>query len=99
MIKLLGKDARFIVKCPYLSVGSISLHNLGTFLTFVDPYLIILMSARLERIYPFLLTQWRSSEPKSGGGAQKNFSRKVKSKKKKKKKKVTAAFRRMIGYL
>ena len=30
--------------------------------------------------------QWRSSAPKSGGGAQ-TFSRKVKSKKKKKKKK------------
>ena len=27
----------------YLSVGSISLHNLGTFVTFVEPYLIILM--------------------------------------------------------
>ena len=34
----------------YLSVGSISLHNLGVFVTFVEPYLIILMSLRLERI-------------------------------------------------
>ena len=40
----------------YLSFGSISLHNLGTFVTFVEPYLIILMSVRLERIYPCLLT-------------------------------------------
>ena len=40
----------------YLSVGSISLHNLGTFVTFVEPYLIILMQVRLERIYPYLLT-------------------------------------------
>ena len=40
----------------YLLVGSISLHNLGTFVTFVEPYYIILMSARLERIYPSLLT-------------------------------------------
>ena len=31
----------------YLSVGSISRHNLGTFITFVEPYLIIFMSARL----------------------------------------------------
>ena len=38
----------------YLSVGSISLHNLGTFVTFAEPYLIILMSERLERIYPCL---------------------------------------------
>ena len=28
----------------YLSVGSISLHNLGSFVTFAEPYLIILMS-------------------------------------------------------
>ena len=40
----------------YLWVGSISLHNLGTFVTFVEPYLIILMLVRLERIYPCLLT-------------------------------------------
>ena len=40
----------------YLSVGSISLHNLGTFVTFVEPFLIILMLVRLERIYPYLLT-------------------------------------------
>ena len=39
----------------YLLVGSISLHNLGTFVTFVEPYLIILMSVRLERIYLCLL--------------------------------------------
>ena len=38
-----------------LSVGSISLHNLGTCGTFVEPYLIILMSVRLKRIYPCLL--------------------------------------------
>ena len=36
----------------YISVGSISLHNLGTFVTFAEPYLIILLSERLERIYP-----------------------------------------------
>ena len=42
----------------YLSVGSISLHNLGTFVTFAEPYLIILMSERLERIYPCLLTYY-----------------------------------------
>ena len=42
----------------YLSVGSISLHNLWTFVTFVEPYLIILMSVRLERIYPCLLTYY-----------------------------------------
>ena len=40
----------------YLPVGSISLHNLGTFVTFVEPYLIILMSVRLDRICPCLLT-------------------------------------------
>ena len=40
----------------YLSVGIISLHNLKTFVTFVEPYLIILKSVRLERIYPCLLT-------------------------------------------
>ena len=34
----------------YLSVGSISLHNLETFVTYVEPYLIILLSVRLERI-------------------------------------------------
>ena len=38
----------------YLSVGSISLHNLETFVIFVEPYLIILMSVRLESIYPCL---------------------------------------------
>ena len=42
----------------YLPVGSISLHNLETFVTFVEPYLIILMSVRLERIYPCLLTYY-----------------------------------------
>ena len=51
--------------------------------------------------------QWRSSAPKSGGGAQTFFPEKWKAKKKnknknkkkkKKKKVVTAAFKRMIGY-
>ena len=42
----------------YLSVGSISLHNLWTFVTFAEPYLIILMSERLERIYSYLLTYY-----------------------------------------
>ena len=42
----------------YLSVGRISLHNLETIVTFVEPYLIILMSVRLERIYPCLLTYY-----------------------------------------
>ena len=42
----------------HLPVGSISLHNLETFVTFVEPYLIILMSVRLERIYPYLLTYY-----------------------------------------
>ena len=42
----------------YLSLGSISLHNLGTSVTFREPYLIILMSVRLERIYPCLLTYY-----------------------------------------
>ena len=43
----------------YLSVGSISLHNLGTFVTFVEPYLMFLMSVRLEIIiYPYLLTYY-----------------------------------------
>ena len=42
----------------YLSAGSISLHNLGTFVAFVEPYLIILMSVRLERIYPCVLTYY-----------------------------------------
>ena len=42
----------------YLSDGSVSLHNLGTFVNFVEPYLIILMSGRLERIYPCLLTYY-----------------------------------------
>ena len=40
------------------SVGSNSLHNLETFVTFVEPYLIILISVRLERIYPCLLTYY-----------------------------------------
>ena len=39
----------------YLSVGSISLHNLGTFVTFVEPYFMS-DSEQLERIYPCLLT-------------------------------------------
>ena len=39
----------------YLSVGSISLHEFGTFVIFVEPYSIILMSVRLERIDPCLL--------------------------------------------
>ena len=38
----------------YLSDGSISLHNLGTFVNLVEPYLIILMSVRLDRINPCL---------------------------------------------
>ena len=42
----------------YLSVGRISLHSLETIVTFVEPYLIILMSVRLERIYPCLLTYY-----------------------------------------
>ena len=42
----------------YLPGGSISLHNLETFVTFVEPYLIILMSVRLERIYQCLLTYY-----------------------------------------
>ena len=42
----------------YLPVGSISLHNLGTFATFVEPYLIILMSVRLGGIIPCLLTYY-----------------------------------------
>ena len=42
----------------YLSVGSISLHNLETIVTFVEPYLIILMSVRLERLYPCLFTYY-----------------------------------------
>ena len=48
-----------IVENPHpnnLSVGSISLHNLGTFVNFVKPYLIILMSVRLKRIYLCLLS-------------------------------------------
>ena len=40
----------------YLSVVSISLHHLGTFVTFAEPYLIIMMPVRLERIYQCLLT-------------------------------------------
>ena len=42
----------------HLSVGSIFLHNLGTFVTLIEPYLIIIMSVRLERIYPCLLTYY-----------------------------------------
>ena len=42
----------------YLPVGSISVHNLETFVTFVEPYLIILMSGRLERLYSCLLTYY-----------------------------------------
>ena len=42
----------------YLSVGSISLHNLGTSVIFRESYLIILMSVRLERTYPCLLTYY-----------------------------------------
>ena len=42
----------------YLSVGSISLHNLGTLVTFVEPYLVILMSVRLEMNIPSLLTYY-----------------------------------------
>ena len=42
----------------YLSVDSISQLNLGTLVTFAEPYLIILMSERLERIYPCLLTYY-----------------------------------------
>ena len=41
-----------------LSVVSISLHNLATFVTFVEPYLMIMMSVRLERIYPCFLTYY-----------------------------------------
>ena len=52
----LGHLIRIVEKqrLNYLSVGSISLRNLGTFVTFVEPFLIILMSARLERIYACL---------------------------------------------
>ena len=39
----------------YISVGSIFLHDLGTFVTFVEPYLITLMFVQLERIYPCLI--------------------------------------------
>ena len=42
----------------YLSIGRISLHNLGTSVNFVEPYLIILLSVWLERIYPCLLTYY-----------------------------------------
>ena len=42
----------------YLSVVNISLHNLGTFDTFVEPTLIIMISVRLERIYPCLSTYY-----------------------------------------
>ena len=48
----------FIIQIQHLnnlSVGGISLHNLGTFVTFAEPYIILLMSERLER-YPCLLT-------------------------------------------
>ena len=38
----------------YLSVGIISLHTLGTFVNFVEPYLIILMLVRT----PCLLTYY-----------------------------------------
>ena len=44
-------------------LGSISLHNLGTFVTFDEPYLIILMSVRLERIYPCLVTYYDHINP------------------------------------
>ena len=44
----------------YLWVGRISLHNLETIVTFVEPYLIILMSVRLERIYPCFVNILRS---------------------------------------
>ena len=58
--KNLGHLTLFVKKqhLNYLSVGSISLHNLGTFVTFVEPYWIILMSVRLERIYPCFLTYY-----------------------------------------
>ena len=42
----------------YLPVSTISIHNLETFVTFDEPYLIILMSVRLERIYLCLLTYY-----------------------------------------
>ena len=47
----------------YLPVVSISLHNLETVVTFVEPYLTILMSVRLERIYPCLLTYYDHIKP------------------------------------
>ena len=58
--KNLGHLALIVEKqhLNYLSIGSISLHNLGTFVTFAEPYLIILLSERLERIYPCLLTYY-----------------------------------------
>ena len=40
----------------YLPVDSFSLHNLGIFVNFVEPCLIILKAVRLDRIYPRLLT-------------------------------------------
>ena len=56
----LGQLTFIVIKqyLNYLSDGSISLHNSGTFVNFVKPYLIILMSVRLERIYPCLLTYY-----------------------------------------
>ena len=42
----------------YLLVDGISLQYLGTFVNFVEPYEMILMWARLERIYPCLLTYY-----------------------------------------
>ena len=47
----------------YLLVGGISLHYLGTFVTFVEPYLMILKSVRLERIYQCLLTYYDRIKP------------------------------------
>ena len=54
----LGHSALIVEKqhLNYPSVGSISLHYLGTFVTFVEPYFIILMSVWLERIY------WKEKE-------------------------------------
>ena len=47
----------------YLLVGGISLQYIGTLVTFVEPYLMILMSVRLERIYPCLLIYYDRIKP------------------------------------
>ena len=67
-----------------------------TFMT--EILLIVTLNNQFTSPHIYVITQWRSSAPKSGGGGAQTFFQKSAKQKKKKKKKVTSAFKRMIRY-